>query len=95
MKIFHPLIFLLSLSSFKASRYANDGKHDTPRGFPNTYPVLPPPNQISQRLFQVERLTLARKAAVLQKPTTLYMTFGQFLDHDISFTPHATCPEKQ
>ena len=89
------MILLILLSLFKASEYANDGKRDTPRGFPNTYPVLPPPNQISQKLFQVERLTLARKGAIVQKPTTLYMTFGQFLDHDISFTPHATCPEKQ
>ena len=89
------MIFLILLSLFKASGYANDGKRDTPRGFPNTYPVLPPPNQISQRLFQVERLSLNRQFAIVQKPTTLYMTFGQFLDHDISFTPHATCQEKQ
>ena len=73
--------------------YARDGRHDTPRGFPNTYPVLPPANKVTQTVFQTER-TNPKPSGANVHLSTLFMTFGQFLDHDITFTPHASCTEK-
>lgn len=70
--------------------YASDGKFDTPRGFPNTNPVLPPPNAVTQQLFDVEN----QNSGSTKKITTLFMTFGQFLDHDFTETPHQSCKQK-
>ena len=70
--------------------YAKDGKHDTPRGYPGTYPILPPPNAVTRELFTVEYANTGNKKLV----TTLFMTFGQFLDHDLTFTPHSSCKQK-
>jgi len=56
---------------------------DTPRGFPGTKPKVPSANEVAQGTFQVER-----KNKMGSDLTTLYMTFGQFLDHDITFMSH-------
>jgi len=70
-----------------APAYADDGTNDTPRGFPGTSPVLPPANAVTQQLFQVEKKNTGND----MKLTTLFMTFGQFLDHDVTETPMAKC----
>ena len=94
------IFFTLSINQ-SAAQYARDGRHDTPRGFPNSDPVLPPPNLISQQLFQLEDVPMPLKSLrdgekfrkKIETPTTLFMTFGQFLDHDVAVTPHASCEE--
>ena len=65
-------------------------KYDTPRGFPGTKPKVPPANQVAQTVFRTERKN--KKGNDL---TTLFMTFGQFLDHDLTFSPHADCKTKE
>ena len=68
--------------------YAKDGKQDTPRGFPKTYPILPAANAVSRALFSVDNTGKSKHL------TTMFMTFGQFLDHDITLTPKAECQKK-
>jgi len=69
-----------------APAYAGDGASDTPRGFPGTSPVLPPANAVTQQLFLEKKNTGHN-----MKLTTLFMTFGQFLDHDVTETPLEKC----
>eukprot|EP00111_Clytia_hemisphaerica_P023396 TCONS_00068913-protein len=73
------------------AEYARDGNHDTPRGFPNTDPVLPPPNLVTQQCFLTET-TSSRSST--PSPSTLFMTFGQFLDHDFALSHHADCKQR-
>ena len=67
--------------------YAQDGKQDTPRGFPGTFPLLPPPNAVTQQLFNVERSNVGSTQFV----TILFMAVGQFLDHDVGISSHGSC----
>ena len=82
------------LSLFTAASYARDGLHDTPRGFRNTDPVLAPANKITQTVFKTETSNPKTTGVNAAKLSTMFMTFGQFLDHDFAFAPHATCKEK-
>ena len=94
-KYFSESTILLTIWTFNkhnhiyisAPAYADDGANDTPRGFPGTSPVLPPANAVTQQLFQVEKKNTGND----MKLTTLFMTFGQFLDHDLTETPMAKC----
>lgn len=79
----------IPLQRFIAPEYAKDGRLDTPRGFPGTNPILPPPNAVSQELFQVE----TTNTGSIRRITAIFMTFGQFLDHDITETPLTACPQ--
>ena len=66
-----------------APQYA-DGK-DIPRGFPGT-PNIPSAHQVSQAFSKEKQNTGNYKDL-----SVLFMTFGQFLDHDIGLSPHASC----
>ena len=79
---------------FAAAFYARDGLHDTPRGYPNTDPVLPPANLVTQTVFKTETSNPKITGVNAAKLSTMFMTFGQFLDHDVAFAPHATCRER-
>lgn len=63
---------------------------DTPRGFPGTSPVVPPANQVSNATFRVERTNKGNGHL-----TVLFMTFGQFFDHDLALATHPECHEKR
>lgn len=65
------------------AQYAGDD--DTPRGFPGT-PSIPLANQVSEELFKVEEQNKGTGDL-----SVMYMTMGQFLDHDMSVSPHGSC----
>jgi len=71
----------------KDSDYVDRRRVDTPRGFPGTSPIVPPPNMVTQDIFRakVENQGNEDKLAVI------FMTTGQFLDHDIAFGTHGKC----
>jgi len=54
------------------------------------YRQLPPVNAVSQQLFEVENENTGNSMQL----TTLFMTFGQFLDHDVAETPQVPCKQK-
>lgn len=62
---------------------------DTPRGFPGTFPEVPPANKVSQALFNVEHTNKGNGHL-----TVMFMTFGQFLDHDLALSTHPECHDK-
>ena len=72
---------------YTASNYVDLRRVDTPRGFPETNPVIPPANKVSLAAFSA----LTTNGGNSQKLSTLFMTVGQFLDHDIGISPHRTC----
>lgn len=60
-----------------------------PNGFPGTK-TLPTAAQVSQAIFNVEKTNNGNK----HKLAVLFMTFGQFLDHDMTEVPIARCAQK-
>ena len=58
-----------------------------PRGFPETKPELPTANQVSQSIFHVELENTGNDLGL----AVAFMTFGQFLDHDITEVPIVPC----
>ena len=74
-----------------AADYVDPRKVDTPRGFPGTKPEVPPPNQVSMAVFEARKHDDGRK----QKLSTIFSTFGQFLDHDIAVTLHGECTARE
>ena len=58
-----------------------------PRGFPQTKPVLPPANLVSQSIFNVELQNNGNDNGL----AVAFMTFGQFLDHDVTEVPILPC----
>ena len=67
--------------------YADKYKLDVPRGYPGVGRKLPVVNHISKTLFGVTKKMRGNKHHI----STLFMTFGQFLDHDITDTPSQAC----
>jgi Animal haem peroxidase. len=66
--------------------YVDRRRVDTPRGFPETTSI-PSPNTVSQAVFEAQE----RNQGNLIKLSTLFMTTGQFLDHDVGLSIHGPC----
>ncbi|XP_057290750.1 eosinophil peroxidase-like [Hydractinia symbiolongicarpus] len=70
---------------FTAALYHDVDGLDTPRGFPTlSTPVLPTALEVANKLFHDNEEDFGNKGNV----SLLHMTYGQFLDHDMSLTPH-------
>ncbi|XP_057291870.1 lactoperoxidase-like [Hydractinia symbiolongicarpus] len=61
---------------------------DTPRGFPQTIPIVPTARQVSDAVFRVQNVNIQRARRGL---SAMFMAFGQLLDHDIGLTTHPSC----
>ena len=62
----------------------------TPRGFPGTSPKIPTANQISQTAFNVEKKNTGNN-----RLSVMFMTFGQFLDHDLTEVEMERCRPRE
>ena len=82
-----PVILLFSTHTHTAARYVDRRRVDTPRGFPQTSPVIPSANKVSLAAFTA----LNTNAGNSQKLSRLFMAVGQFLDHDIGISPRKQC----
>ena len=60
---------------------------DVPRGYPGFEPKLPTAHSISENLFQVKKKDSGNRKDL----STLFMTMGQFIDHDLIETPSQAC----
>lgn len=59
---------------------------DTPRGFPGTFPIVQPANKVSEELFLVEDQNKGTGDL-----SVMFMTMGQFIDHDMGLSTHPDC----
>ncbi|XP_057310618.1 lactoperoxidase-like [Hydractinia symbiolongicarpus] len=66
--------------------YVDKNNLDTPRGFPGTFPRVPTAHEVSRAVFRVQF-----KNEQSSSLSTMFMAFGQFLDHDFGYTTHPTC----
>lgn len=74
--------------SFKiGSVYAAGTKGGIPRGFPGTKERLPTANQVSRGVFRALRRNSQRTRLGV---SVMYMTFGQFVDHDLTLVDHSS-----
>ena len=78
--------YILRLFSLDAD-YVDKRRTDTPRGFPGTRPKVPPANEVSMAVFEAKKINGGNK----NKLSTLFMTVGQFLDHDFALSDHGKC----
>ena len=69
------------------ARYVDRRQVDTPRGFPGTSPTIPSANKVSMVAFEA----LETNGGNSRKLSTLFMTAGQFLDHDVGVSLHGSC----
>lgn len=67
--------------------YVDKFSIDVPKGFPHTKPKVKPANEISEKLFEVENKGSGNK----KKLSSIFMTFGQFLDHDFTLVHEEKC----
>jgi len=75
------------MSSYIEADYVDANKLDTPRGFPGTKPVVAPPNRVSQAIFTAGKINKGND----EKLAVIFMTTGQFLDHDMVSGTHGPC----
>lgn len=76
------------LSRLLAADYVDQRKLDTPRGFPRTLPVVPTPHEVSAAVFRVQ---IENKEKASKALSAMFMSLGQFIDHDMGSTPHPSC----
>eukprot|EP00111_Clytia_hemisphaerica_P006574 TCONS_00019053-protein len=69
------------------ANYVDQRQVDTPRGFPGTKPRVPPANKVSLAVFHAKQNDDGNR----WKLSTLFMTMGQFLDHDFALVGHSKC----
>ncbi|XP_057310626.1 lactoperoxidase-like [Hydractinia symbiolongicarpus] len=75
-----------ALARLLPADYVDSNNLDTPRGFPGTLPRVPTAHEVSRAVFRVQ--TINRQRSTL---STMFMAFGQFLDHDFAYTSHPPC----
>lgn len=74
---------LTPLNRFLRAAYAD--KKSVPVGFPTAKkPDIPTPHEIAKLLFHDKKKHNGNAAGV----SALHMTYGQFIDHDMSLSPH-------
>lgn len=60
---------------------------DTPRGFPGTKPVVSTPHEVAGAVFSAHIENVQRARGL----SSMFMAFGQFVDHDVGLTLHPSC----
>ena len=77
-------VFYLALFVYVGAKYADRRNLGTPIGWPTiaSQRKIPTPQEVSDAVFTVLQNDLHNRAKV----SNLHMTFGQFLDHDLSLS---------
>ncbi|XP_057310631.1 lactoperoxidase-like [Hydractinia symbiolongicarpus] len=75
-----------ALARLLPADYVDADNLDTPRGFPGTLPRVPTAHEVSRAVFSVQTENTQRSTL-----STMFMAFGQFLDHDFGYTSHPPC----
>ena len=87
-KIDTPRGFPCKPSSLFAGADHNNNNDNRGKSYEN--PPIPTSHQVSRNLFKITTKNVKNQHSL----STMFMTFGQFLDHDITQTPHESCKRK-